>query len=507
MLGTSPAKTNNGVYPTARATGPRRSAYDGTIAQNFRLAHNPAPGRSGDHAVPDRHGDHPTDRRTGPCPRSTARRAPLDALTHRDQDSSTAGRDWPGEHQLGRRDSCGGATMHRAFLGGSLALALFVLCECSVPPFVLFADHSVVAPAGPKVAALMANLKCELWEAAHSDEILPYYRDDPSLEEKIDDPKDPHRLFTLHNLFEEIDYVAAAQFTLDVIGSSAANPSVNFIHPYLTPMTNVTLAVSGQLSDTAHRYVNIYTSVDFARLSPSYKVGSEIREELDTKLARRPSILPCDNTNFGPETQLAGEIGLKETLASGIIMHAMNDVALFQASAPTTGSPLSSLPNEVGSVTGQIAAQIDFTVVAGLGGGPNWTLIHFKGPSAGGGGSGSGNSNSGGGSSSSGGGGSQSLLNFNRQAKDTLIITFVPVCVREKYTGYYKDHDKWLPLPAPQGKTASPPYKYEPEMIVGTPGWANYLLPCTLANKAAALQSGSTNNKFLQLQQFLLPPQ
>ena len=215
--------------------------------------------------------------------------------------------------------------MYCSRLGASLSVALIALGGCTVPPFVLIGDGPAVAPAGPKVAALMANLKCQLWDATHSDEVLPYYRDDPSLIENIHNPT-PDRLFTLHNLFEEIEYVADAEFTLEVFGTGAINASVNSINPYAA-MTNRTLAVAGQLSDMGHRFVNIYTSVDFSRLVASSPQASP------KSLARKPSI-PCNNLALG-ENELSGQIGLKETLATALVAETMTDVALF----PSPGQP------------------------------------------------------------------------------------------------------------------------------------------------------------------------
>jgi uncharacterized membrane protein YgcG len=407
----------------------------------------------------------------------------------------------------------------RLSVGIILTLATFIVGACGIQPYVLFADQSAVAPAGPKVAALMANLKCELWEAAHSDELLPYYRDDPSLMQKPNLPKrpNPNRNFTLHNLFEEIEYVAAAEYTLDVTGTGGANPSANFITPYSTPMTNFTLAVTGQLNDTAHRNINIFTSVDFSRL---VKSEPTIESYDPTPIAQEPTILPCNDTNYGVENELGGQIGLKETLATGIIADSMNDVALFNAeSTSPAGKFPTGVQDQSGYAFGLITAQIDFTIVAGIGGGPNWTLVHFKGPMAGGnggsggggGGGSSGNSStgssggSGGGSSGGGGGngsgGSQSLLNVSRQIKDTLIIAFVPVCIRSGYKAF-KGRVPLASIKDPN-KVPKPPYEYAPRMVVGTPGWANYLPPCNLANKVGAYQAGVNTLKLQQLQNTL----
>jgi hypothetical protein len=70
---------------------------------------------------------------------------------------------------------------------------------------------------------------------------------------------------------------------------------------------------------------------------------------------------------------------------------------------------------------------VSFIVSYGLNGGPNWTLMTFKGPSGGGGGGGGGGGSSGGG----GGGGGGQLANLSRTNTDTLTITFVAACKNE----------------------------------------------------------------------------
>ena len=48
-----------------------------------------------------------------------------------------------------------------------VCLSLFV-ASCNVPPYDLTVFGPPSAPAGPKVAALLANLKCELWLDANN---------------------------------------------------------------------------------------------------------------------------------------------------------------------------------------------------------------------------------------------------------------------------------------------------------------------------------------------------
>jgi hypothetical protein len=116
---------------------------------------------------------------------------------------------------------------------------------------------------------------------------------------------------------------------------------------------------------------------------------------------------------------------------------------------------------------GQFSIQIDFTVIENVNGGPTWTTRYVKAP----------------------GGASTGFLNLNREVKDTLLITFVPVCIREAY------HPT---------KLGSKGYEYEPKMVDGTPGWANYLPTCASdlkdVLKANALVAAKFTNSTLTVQ-------
>lgn len=362
--------------------------------------------------------------------------------------------------------------MFRRILCGVVALSV---SSCSsVPSFDLTANGPPFAPAGPKVASLVANLKCELFEAANSQQMLPRYFDDPSLQQHYDQSvpgqegryPDPKRLFTLKNLFEEIEYVGEAQFELDVQQTAGIAPSANFIHPY-TAATNLTLSVGGNLSEQAHRYTYLYFSIDFERLVKSPPYDGVNREgplayfaatEPPQKGTETPSV-PC-----GGRTELGGTLGIQESLSYYFITGDMNDIAVFEtppaagkAASPSAATKIPATGAQY--VVGQIQAQMDFTITAGVNGGPNWTLTHFKGPAA----------------------GTLPFLSFSRVVKDTLLLTFIPVCIRQKYK----------PL------NTSAPYKYVPELVEGTPRWANYLPPCSTiggAGKSNALGAAHNYN-------------
>jgi hypothetical protein len=87
-----------------------------------------------------------------------------------------------------------------------------MLSACTgLPPLMITGDPNADAPNGPQVAALIAHLKCEIWDAVNSTQLLPFYDDSPALTTnrqlvKSTSPADLEyrRAFTLQNLFKEI---------------------------------------------------------------------------------------------------------------------------------------------------------------------------------------------------------------------------------------------------------------------------------------------------------------
>ena len=357
----------------------------------------------------------------------------------------------------------------------ALLLVLRSVAGCTgTPPLVLNGDSKAPAPAGPKVAALVANLKCELWNAANSKAVLPFYFDDADLTRTRNRvPPDDPRAFTLENMLREIEYIGEATFTLDVTQTGALNPSETAAKYYNVaigelPATGATLSVGGQLSEAAHRYITFTSSADFSRLNDAQPNPFTESGTRPTPVAHPPSA--C---NRGIE--LGGRLGLTEALATGMITAAMNDIAVFP-SAGTSGAglnvegvtPAISVPSTF--AFGQISTQIDFTVTEGIGGGPNWVLKYIALPI----------------------GRGPDLLNFQRKVIDTLVVTFVPVCVRQGY---------WT-------SSSSPPFDYVPRMVEGTPGWANFLPPCSSAShiqdQINAIAKAKSNNDQILLQNSLL---
>jgi hypothetical protein len=417
----------------------------------------------------------------------------------------------------------------------------FLLGACSLPPLSLDQyTRSEIAPSGPSVAAVIANIKCELWEAANDTHELPYYLDEIGLpEHPASTHPSPDRVFNLKNLFSEIEYVAELKITLETTDSGGFNPSVNIIEPLSVATTNLTTAVGGQVYGSNDRIFNLYQSIDFARLVsvtelPMWRNGFYVGKAHFTvpkqePRTARPPYTPVPGSEDWSHCPyglgIHGRIGLKEDLATSAIAARMQDIAVLTPSASGSGGGISiygqppALSGFNGYAFGELDTTINFTINLDLNGGPNWTLVNFKGPSV----------------SSQGGTNGQSLLNVSRYKKDSIQLTVIPVCIRP--THFPKD---WTKLkvsdlkpatspselagslegkfqnngnidahvaikPKPTNKLQLPPLNYPvsyiPEMGFGTPIWANYLPPCLSTEGQAALAAAPSAAKTnLQLQ-------
>ncbi|MFT4434159.1 hypothetical protein ACMX25_12300 [Caballeronia sp. 15715] len=400
----------------------------------------------------------------------------------------------------------------RKTAGLALATAVSFSGCTTIPAFVVRPDAaqikgsdktvSAAAPAGPKVAALVANLKCGLWKAATSRKTLPYYVDDIDhlrTQNAVSDigltKLNDGQVYNLRNIFGEIEYVAAVQFTLDVIDTSAFNPAAILSRPLqatsgLLPATSELLAVGSVLSEAPHRFVTFNQAIDFARLAPPGPGAPRLLpfegETHPTKNLPKPDGI--DDGKCGANgAELEGDLGLEEALATGIIAASMSDISVFsedpdeqnakqpdkskhqdEAKQLSGGAPAQPPPEPIepspNNVFGVISVQIDFTIVENINGGPNWTLTHFKGPAA----------------------GSQPLLSLNRQVKDTLAITFLPVCIRR--------------LPSSINPITHRRDYSNPDLVDGTPDWARYLPTCGAGiggEKAKAAATGQNINNLL----------
>jgi hypothetical protein len=297
---------------------------------------------------------------------------------------------------------------------------------------------------GPTVQVLVNHINCELASAYDKNSAA-----------------DP-----LWTNLSQFHYVAAIDLNLLVTHNEGANPSFSFITPLdaagnvISPVIKVpktgqtatsaqynrTLAVGAQLSGTQSNTIDIEYVIDMNKLLSDTKLRALCLQD-----PGRDPIALFDG--------LSGSLSLDTTINDGLhAIDATGQYNIYGSSGPTNsadqGPPPSSGPgsdvihtyglslsgNKPGSGGAQanssgttsFAANVSFIVSEGVNGGPNWTVLEFKGPSGGGGssgGGGGGGSGGGGsgGSSGSGGGGSQ-LLNFTRSATDSLSVTFEASC-------------------------------------------------------------------------------
>jgi uncharacterized membrane protein YgcG len=241
-------------------------------------------------------------------------------------------------------------------------------------------------PASPTVADLITHIQCEIW----------------TIKNAADTPADSDAKAKLGRL-TQYEYVAFATLTVDVTNLEGTSPSLSFITPYLTPMTNLTKSIGGQYSGTQHR-----------NITESFTISIYDDQSGATKCA--------DYSNKGH--YLYGDLELGTVIRAGL---RNVDVADFVFGRPknTDNTKLSSIAAPV------FGSTVDFTIVYGINNvGPTWTITHFKGPGGGGGGGGAGGgaSGAGGAGGGSGGGGSQGLLTLTHTEKDTLVISFAPAC-------------------------------------------------------------------------------
>ena len=259
---------------------------------------------------------------------------------------------------------------------GLISVSLTIAGCGSVPSFDNLNGRPITA--SPKVADLVTHIQCEIWRIKQTGEF-------PKLSTQ--------------------KYVAFAQLTVDVTNLEGTAPSLNFIHPYLAPMTNLTYGIGGQLTGTQHR--NMTQSFSINLNDPQRDAEATCADQHKNKVG----------------SQLAGDLGLEAIIRDGMDRSQDDDFVFHQPIATTAGLNQTNLP--------VFGSTVDFTIVYGLSNvGPTWTLTHFKGPGGGSGGGGGGGAAgaSGGASGGGGSGGAQGLLTLTRTNKDTLIISFAPVC-------------------------------------------------------------------------------
>jgi len=238
---------------------------------------------------------------------------------------------------------------------------------------------------GPKKSALLDEFHCELYNAIGGN----------------DD--------RLVNRFNDVIYVISITYNLDVVGGGTLNPSLGFydlLHTHTSFMPLFGAFLGAQVSSQQHYSVQTNEVIStnkflehYPKASPYPKVcGTEIGGSLElTSIISEDSLKNADKNEYGPD---------------------YNDISsVSDASYNKLKPPSPQIAQQFGSLT----AILDFSLIKSVNGGPNWTLMHFRGPTAT---SGSNNATQ----ATSGTGTSQGLFNLNRTNKDTVTIAMAPYC-------------------------------------------------------------------------------
>lgn len=166
-------------------------------------------------------------------------------------------------------------------------------------------------------------------------------------------------------------YVVDASMSIEVSQTQGFAPSLSFIHPFSTEGTSRSLGLSGKYEGTQHKNI----TKNFTLL-----IGPE---EAASHAANCP-------TDPGDGNGLNGDLGLEDAIAMAIGSN-------FIFSIPE------ALKDHIDGdgVEPNFSISVDFQIAKGAGASPNWTLVHRVGPTADG-----------------------SLLNWSKEAKDTLTLSF-----------------------------------------------------------------------------------
>jgi hypothetical protein len=317
------------------------------------------------------------------------------------------------------------------FLSRTVAVIIptVLTTSCAVPSL----NVAPALPAAPTVAQLQNHLTCVLARAMNR-HLGPEIANIAAGRDSED--------YKLWRRLVDYNFLDAVNFTLFVTQSQGLNPSFNFITPLTslghsvekviessnglnspqnvtTNTNNFTLSVGFQLNGTQdHNFVVTYT-IDM------HKLYDAMYATTDGRLARRAGgvLDTCDRldetrSEKGIPYGLKGDLALEETLATGL--GAMQTARYSPATAGSGGGAKASQQASSASVSQSAGAtafssKIDFSLQWGINGGPSWSLLKFKGPSAG------------------GSGANGQLLSYSRSKQDSLISTFAATCKSDKY--------------------------------------------------------------------------
>jgi uncharacterized membrane protein YgcG len=333
------------------------------------------------------------------------------------------------------------------------AWAIAILAGCAPAPLELFSDNKP-GDSGPTINQVILHIDCELESAVNSTAYGGLAHVDPIPPAGTNPSNEPLGQLARY------EFIGQATLTVDVTDTESLTPSTSFISPYapippsMMSTTNLTLTIGAQLNGTQHRAVTTTLQFDLNKFVENENDATFTQYKKAWPKSECPIVQGTHPNVPFDGTAIKGDLGLTEALEDGLMSIGANgQYGVLQAVVPVNQN---GPPNPT-----TFTSQTDFTVVEGLNGGPNWTLVHFKGPGGGGGGGTGGGASGGSSSGSSMGGGSQGPINFNRQAKDTLLIGFTPRC------------DSWQP----ESHTADPGAANYLESLPGCkPGTHNFLL-------------------------------
>jgi len=304
---------------------------------------------------------------------------------------------------------------------------------------------------------------------------MPRYVSDPALPIHYDpgNPNsghsDPDRRFTLRNLFQEIQYAGELKLDLDVTSTPGFNPTLTLANPY-SAATGVAGTLTANVTDQGHRLLTLYSSIDLDRLVPSppfgiteaaflkeaaydpARSGKEPPLATFAPLVKGKAVGREPSQECGQGQEIDGDLDLRSDMQAYFVHSDMNDIAVF----PTNQLAKKGFGDAgLGYLSDRFTIVKEFTLTKSISGGAFWTLQYAK--------FGSGNTG---------------LLNYQRTRKNTLTLTLIPLCIRQKYKGT-KAHFR----------SGGEFWQYKPEPVEGTPRWISFLSPCADISQQGQINS------------------
>ena len=244
-----------------------------------------------------------------------------------------------------------------------LACVALLLGACATPPALTGIGARAPESPGelPPVGAVIRHIECEIAEAMN----------------KVDDDD--------VKKFLKYDWVVYATLTIDEQQNEGLTPNLSFIHPLSAASTNFTAVANGEVTGQQHRNFSQSFALDLDPGSVANTLQSGCKGNAEDK------------------SGISGDLGIRQIIVEGA-RH--RDAGDYQFPIVGDESNLTQQQKDaIGSITGELrptfASTIDFTLVYGITGlGPTWSITHFAGP------------------------GNSGMLNWTRQSKDTLVLSF-----------------------------------------------------------------------------------